>query len=81
MADAPATGASAQSPMEDTEMIDAGATEVVTTGTQAKSDVKLDELFADVDSDDEEFPSSRPQAPKASQSSGSSSPAVLTPTS
>lgn len=45
-------------------------------GEVKKEDVKLDELFADVDSDDE-FPSSRP----ADGTASSSSPGEMTPTS
>lgn len=35
---------------------------------EEKKEVKLEDLFADVDSDDEEFPSSRPQETQPSSS-------------
>ncbi|KAK0749945.1 eukaryotic and archaeal DNA primase small subunit [Schizothecium vesticola] len=69
-----------QSPKEDdVDMADAAA-----PPAQEKPDVNLDDLFADMDSDDEEFPSSKPPPQIATQDSNSSSPSdevVLTPTS
>jgi len=69
-----------QSPKEDdVDMADAAA-----PPAQEKPDVNLDDLFADMDSDDEEFPSSKPQpqtATQASNSPSSSDEVVLTPTS
>lgn len=83
MAEEPvAAAAVGQSPKEDdADMADAVAPPAQ---DQEKPDVNLDDLFAGMDSDDEEFPSSKPQpqlATQASNSSSSSDEAVLTPTS
>lgn len=83
MAEEPvAAAAVAQSPKEDdVDMADAAAPPAQ---DQEKPDVNLDDLFADMDSDDEEFPSSKPQpqiATQASNLSSSSQETVLTPTS
>lgn len=64
--------------MEDETAIPNGISQVANADTDmaevedAKKDIKLEDLFADVDSDDE-FPSSAP-APAAQPASGSSSP-------
>ena len=76
MADDPVDGAVAQSPCEDVDMADVAAPDA-----PEKSDVKLDDLFADMDSDDEEFPSSKPPAQQATQASSSSNSGIATPTS
>ena len=76
MADEPVDAAVAQSPGEDVDMADAAATDA-----PEKPDVKLDDLFADMDSDDEEFPSSKPPPQKGTQGSSSSNSGVATPTS
>ncbi|KAJ9148484.1 DNA primase [Pleurostoma richardsiae] len=59
-----------QQPGEDIPMAGADAPAV----DEAKKDVKLDELFADVDSSDEEFPSSREPAQLTPTSSSPDSP-------
>ncbi|KAL6852776.1 p48 polypeptide of DNA primase [Amphichorda felina] len=65
-------------PMEDETAIPNGISQAANADTDmaevedAKKDIKLEDLFADVDSDDE-FPSSAP-APAAQPASGSSSP-------
>ncbi|KAI2467359.1 prim-pol domain-containing protein [Annulohypoxylon bovei var. microspora] len=66
MTDVPAQNGDSQTTDNDVAMTETNTTPVVTDGDDNK-DVKLEDLFADVDSDDE-FPSSRPGVDKLSTS-------------
>ncbi len=75
---------------EDIGMADAGTLAEATQKSKEKSslgikteasDVKLEDLFADVDSDDEEFPSSRKPENKQEDDASSSGGDIDTPTS
>ncbi|KAI2635748.1 prim-pol domain-containing protein [Hypomontagnella submonticulosa] len=68
MPDVPAQNGDSQATGDDIAMADAKALPT-DTNEEVKKEVKLDELFADVDSDDE-FPSSRPGEAKFSSSPG-----------
>lgn len=74
MSDDAALNGASPAPDGDVPMEEAGQSPVANGEHSPKKDVKLDELFADVDSDDE-FPSSRPQdEPSSSSPSAPSSP-------
>ncbi|KAK1829378.1 eukaryotic and archaeal DNA primase small subunit [Podospora conica] len=84
MADEPVAAAVAQSPKQEDVDVDVDMADAAAPPAPEKPDVNLDDLFADMDSDDEEFPSSKPPpqiATQVSNSSSSSEEAVLTPTS
>lgn len=71
MADSPVPNGTSQATEDDVAMAEADAP--ATAPPEEKKEVKLEELFADADSDDE-FPSSRPQ-----DTPTSSSPEIATP--
>ncbi|KAF6805352.1 eukaryotic and archaeal DNA primase small subunit [Colletotrichum sojae] len=78
MADSPAqeNGAS-QATNDDVAMAEADAPTVAAVEEKKKEEIKLEELFDDIDSDDE-FPSSKPQDTPASSSPGIATPNSLT---